>query len=71
MLSSSIFSSHTRLDTSPTINSVLLQKEAKPVDQSTVVSRFVALTIWVDEAVSTIDPNDTHADLSCIPSRDR
>ena len=75
---------------------VMLQNEAKPVDQSTVelgsvaisgevdtcsistgdgriwVGRgFVAVTTEEDETVSTIDPNETHADLGCVPSRDR
>jgi|LauGreDrversion4_2_1035121.scaffolds.fasta_scaffold386961_2 hypothetical protein len=75
---------------------VMLQNEAKPVDQSTVELGSVAISgevdtcsistgdgrIWVgrgfvaviteeDETVSTIDPNETHADLGCVPSRDR
>ena len=75
---------------------VMLQNEAKPVDQSTVelgsvaisgevdtcsISSgdgwiwggrgFVAVTTEEDETVSTIDPNETHADLGCVPSRDR
>jgi hypothetical protein len=32
---------------------------------------FVAVTTEEDETVSTIDPNETHADLGCVPSRDR
>jgi hypothetical protein len=32
---------------------------------------FVAVITEEDETVSTIDPNETHADLSCVPSRDR
>jgi hypothetical protein len=31
----------------------------------------VAVTTEEDETVSTIDPNETHADLGCVPSRDR
>ena len=32
---------------------------------------FVAVITEEDETVSTIDPNETHADLGCVPSRDR
>jgi hypothetical protein len=32
---------------------------------------FVAVTTEEVEIVSTIDPNETHADLSCVRSWDR